>query len=60
MTENLSTEPEGVIRRRTECTPSDEVCGLYAIYQAVLEVKVFVGKFQHNLGGNGFAGLQEF
>ena len=55
--QNLQTEPAGVIRRRTECTPSDEVCGLCAIYQAVLEVKVFVGKFQYNLSGNRFTGF---
>ena len=33
--QNLQTEPEGVIRRRTECTPSDEDCGFCAVYRAI-------------------------
>jgi len=34
--DNGETEPVGVIRRRTECTPSDEVHPLGAFYQAYI------------------------
>ena len=48
---NEETEPEGVIRSRTKCTPSGELYGLCAIFQAVLfynDVYQFSGNY------NGF------
>ena len=35
--QNEESEPAGVTRRRTECTPSGELHSLCAIYQAVLQ-----------------------